>query len=122
VAEHSIGVASLVTYRLGRPDLALSGLLHDAAEAYIGDMVRPMKQLPQFKEAFEEIEQRFERVIGEVFGCRLYPMLPVVKQADLEAYQSEVRNIRTGQQTGMSQFMAREAFLEYFNSLVKETR
>lgn len=39
VAEHSVYVSRLV-----RPDLALRALLHDAAEAYCNDIVRPIKR------------------------------------------------------------------------------
>lgn len=59
VAEHCVLVSRLV------PDEhALWGLLHDATEAYVGDMVRPLKQhMPAFCAAEDQvmlaIAQRF---------------------------------------------------------------
>lgn len=41
VAEHSVHVSHVCD-----PQEALAGLLHDAAEAYLGDMIRPMKHTP----------------------------------------------------------------------------
>jgi hypothetical protein len=54
VAQHSVLVSHLLeSDRHPCPELALLGLLHDATEAYVGDMVRPLKLLcPQFR-AFE---------------------------------------------------------------------
>lgn len=64
VAEHSICVSYQVP-----PALALAGLLHDAAEAYIGDVVRPIKSLlcleldVQCHMTFRAVEQRILRAI-----------------------------------------------------------
>src|SRR5690242_11754504 len=41
VAQHCVGVSYVCD-----PKDALWGLLHDAAEAYVGDMVRPLKRSP----------------------------------------------------------------------------
>jgi hypothetical protein len=43
VAEHSYWVADRLLHEFGS-DVALVGLLHDAAEAYLGDIVRPLKR------------------------------------------------------------------------------
>lgn len=45
VAEHCVLVSRAVA-----PEYALWGLLHDASEAYVGDMVRPLKRhMPQYR-------------------------------------------------------------------------
>lgn len=51
VAEHCVLMSRSVS-----PEAALFALLHDAAEAYIGDMVRPLKQdIPEFKRIEDRI-------------------------------------------------------------------
>lgn len=65
VAQHSVLMAE-AGYAMSRdPILALDCLIHDASEAYIGDMKKPMKmQLPKF----EEIEGRIDRAIRKHFN------------------------------------------------------
>lgn len=59
VAEHSVHVS----YEIDK-ELALAGLLHDAAEAYLGDVPSPLKkQLSQFS----EFEKQMEIAIGKKF-------------------------------------------------------
>src|SRR5574337_576340 len=49
VAEHCINVSRLLWKRYQDPDLALIGLFHDAAEAYLTDIPTPIKQyLPEY--------------------------------------------------------------------------
>jgi 5'-deoxynucleotidase YfbR-like HD superfamily hydrolase len=64
-------------------------LLHDAAEAFLGDITRPLKQmLPEFK----RIEAEVERAILDRFGV-LGPLPAQVKQADLRVLAAEQQQI-----------------------------
>lgn len=63
VAQHSVFVSHLV-----KPDQALYGLLHDAHEAYLGDLLKPfLMEYPGLREAFLEARNRFDKVIFEKF-------------------------------------------------------
>lgn len=60
VAEHCVLMSRAVA-----PEHALWALLHDATEAYVGDMVRPLKrQMPEYVAA----EDRLMLVIADRFG------------------------------------------------------
>lgn len=75
VAQHSVLVADLIP-----APLKLHGLLHDATEAYVGDMVRPLKRdMP----AFCEVEKRIAEVIAVKFCLKLPALLdkePAVRE------------------------------------------
>lgn len=79
VAEHSVLLARYVleTYPK-RPMLALQALMHDAAEAYIGDMIRPIKEVMPL---FSELDDQITEAIFENFGID-YPFDPIIKQID----------------------------------------
>lgn len=84
VAQHSVLVSRNVP-----PGMALWGLLHDAAEAYLGDMVRPLKMgMPQYR-AVEE------RVLGAVAAkfLLLWPPSGAVKVADQVLLSTERRDL-----------------------------
>ena len=79
VAEHCWLISHALERDYGSRDLALWGLLHDATEAYVGDMVRPLKkQIP----AFSEVEDRVMKAIAERFDLFTETMPPEVKDAD----------------------------------------
>ncbi len=64
VAQHSVWVAMAVRRFWGRDaSVALLSLLHDAHEAYTGDIVAPMKRMESLHPAIAEIEERLQRVI-----------------------------------------------------------
>lgn len=84
VAQHSVIVSSILP-----PELKLAGLLHDAAEAYLGDIVQPLKELlPEFA----QIESRFAKVIGDRFNVDLNHN-EAIKKADLVALATERRDL-----------------------------
>ena len=62
VAEHSV-----IMSRLVEPGMELAGLMHDAAEAYIGDMASPLKYSGHL-DAFRSLEELVSRVICLRFG------------------------------------------------------
>lgn len=87
VAQHSVMVS-----RLTKPENALWGLLHDASEAYLGDVATPLKSLLP---GYRELEEHVQRTIARVFGLA-WPMPPDVKQADLRALMAEKRDLIPG--------------------------
>lgn len=64
VAEHSLAVSYIVP-----PGMALEGLLHDAAEAYICDVPRPLKQL--LGAPYSWIEAKIMTAINERYGTHI---------------------------------------------------
>lgn len=81
VAQHSLLVAALCPL-----DLKREALLHDASEAYLGDVSSPLKALLAL--TYKPIEYNFELVIFEKYGLNI-SRLPEVKKYDIMAYEME---------------------------------
>lgn len=88
VLEHSYRGA--LAMRKLKPEYTLEFLLHDAAEAYVGDVPTPLKELiPEFR----TIEHRIDAVIREKYGLPL-TMSPEVKAMDLAMMVTEKQALK----------------------------
>lgn len=115
VAEHCVLLSKMVP-----EEYALAALMHDAAEAYTGDLTRPMRQLVDIG----PIEERFNEVIREKyrinirFDCdeivRADKRMLVTERPDLAVIGVEPFPIRLNY---WSPFQARCAFMSRFFEL-----
>ncbi len=88
VAQHSV----LVSRQLP-PEHAFAGLMHDAAEAYVGDVSGPLKRLMRkmvkdWESPYDAVEARVWRAIAERFGLPA-ELSQEVKEADLRMLMTE---------------------------------
>ena len=89
VAQHSVIVSRLVEERGGDAEDAFAALMHDATEAYLGDMPHPLKHRSPLGAAFREAERDLERAIRERFAIK--PDVPGIKPADRALLATERR-------------------------------
>lgn len=95
VAQHSVLIAQHLLLTTGERDLALGGLLHDAAEAYLGDISSPLKAALRLLNnstysPLKDLESRVDHAIClhlRVTKASLHD--PRVKEADLAILRTE---------------------------------
>lgn len=86
VAQHSVLVSHVCNH-----DDALWGLMHDASEAYLVDIPRPLKQSGKF-EAYKDMEAKMMKAICKRFGLpEIEPKS--VKRADTILLATEARDL-----------------------------
>ena len=92
VCQHSLAVYTEVARFHGQdePDVRLASLLHDAVEAFVGDVTAPLKNMP-WMEGYRELERRTEKAIF----AQLMPWAPEaykhpsIRRADLAVLHLE---------------------------------
>jgi 5'-deoxynucleotidase YfbR-like HD superfamily hydrolase len=111
VADHCIKISNRAS-----EENKLWGLLHDAAEAYLGDITRPVKQ--KFKSFVEPVEEEILYVIADKFG--LPPMMPQeIIDLDNQILEEELELLEKGRLTGNPYFTSSKMFLMVFKDLTK---
>jgi uncharacterized protein len=138
VAQHSLHVCQLLALRKASPLLQLHGLLHDAHEAYSGDITRPMKLALKAHGALcnlDDIEGEISCAIFQAFDVDELPAndFPKIAHADFDMLATEFRDLMpesgfapNGTPTSfhikpMRWDVAEEKFLKKFHELVAIT-
>lgn len=88
VAQHSVLVSQTIP-----SEYALLGLLHDASEAYLTDVARPIKQLPALSK-YRILEDRIQKLIYKTFGvngCNEYDGVVELKIFDNLILRNEAK-------------------------------
>jgi uncharacterized protein len=89
VAQHSVIVSELVEQRGGDVEDVFAALMHDAAEAYLGDMPHPIKHRSELGAAFKAAEEHLEQALRDRFSIKAD--VPEIKRADRALLATERR-------------------------------
>lgn len=89
VAQHSVYASKICP-----PEIAFAILMHDASEAYLGDMNRPLKHFTAAGPAYLKIEEKVEEVIFKKFGVP-FPLPAAVKEFDTRMLYTEKAQLMT---------------------------
>lgn len=120
IAQHSLLALHLYLSDTVKEDplLSIVILLHDAAEAYVGDVIKPLKVfLPYFKDVENRIQEQIALCYG--FDPTVFK-LPIVKHYDILAQQQEFATFYKGAnhiKKYLTPKQAREEFLNAFYEL-----
>lgn len=115
VAQHSCYVAINSS-----KENMLAALLHDASEAYIGDMPSPFKSMMP---DYQEIENRLMAVIAKKFGFQ-FPLVEEIHREDQNMFQVEWRELVLGDnpESYQSPERAEKLFLDMFYQIMENQK
>lgn len=92
VAEHAL-LCRRLCIEAGHPDLAFAALHHDSHEAYIGDVVTPLKV--ELGAAYRELAGRIDRAVAQALGLSRWDFHhPVVREVDQMALRIEAAALK----------------------------
>jgi 5'-deoxynucleotidase YfbR-like HD superfamily hydrolase len=116
IAQHSVMVMATLEIVLGKRctnELRRQALLHDASEAYMGDLVAPLKrQMPEYR----KVEDGLQKVIAIKFGLN-YPWDPMICAADKASMVALEAPICGKPADGFEYFFETEPYKSWINVL-----
>ena len=96
VAHHSILVHRLVSCHEASRETLKYALLHDAAEAYIHDITRPLK-VSSYMQDYKRLQDKWDIEIAKAFGINMDEVdFQLVKEADNHALKLEAAALMHG--------------------------
>ncbi len=108
--HYSVAIHSLLVMELAPASLCKPAIIHDASEAYLGDVIKPLKHI--LGEKYAELETLWMRVICEKYGVDYYA-LNAIKKYDMQALEMEHRYIRLRERES-KEMLFMGSFLERF--------
>lgn len=102
VADHSLNVVRYLAHSKAPALVQLLGLLHDAHEAYIGDVIGPMRrELADWagRDIVQRIADRFDQAIRKAFGLPVHigvGTMAMIHVADEVILSAEWRDLMPG--------------------------
>jgi 5'-deoxynucleotidase YfbR-like HD superfamily hydrolase len=118
VAQHSVTVASLIEKAGHGVGVQLAGLLHDASEAYWGDVASPTKNRPEMR-WYKEQEAACSKLLLKHFGVWSWANKDIVDSFDKWAYELEVEFFKHNGMVYWPPAEARDRFTSEFYRLTE---
>lgn len=122
VAEHCVLAVALAAQDDSSLEFMRALLLHDATEAYLGDMVKPLKNImPQYR----EVEDRMEKAIATHFSLDFERYHSGIKSYDrmmLKAEKNALWPTSTEKWTGWDMIEDREVHFAFSEPLAAQER
>ena len=108
VAKHSVAVSKVMHVMLGSPQMALHGLLHDAPEAFLGDICGPLKGMlgPSVVKLEQDLQDKVYAMLHMAhMGANTYHP-STVKYYDKQCLIFEIRELQKSTATEGDQGLA----------------
>lgn len=86
---YSVGQHSVHCSQMAKPEHKLALLLHDATEAFVADIVRPVKR---HLVGYKEVEDKIADAVAKRFGIETFDF-PELHEIDNRVLMTEVRDI-----------------------------
>src|SRR5690606_38290353 len=93
---------SVLVCALAPENLKREALLQDEAEAYLGDVIKPLKVM--IEPLYGPLEFKFQQAINQKFGLNIHK-LKAIKAYDLHALELEHQALQKGDPTRLSEIM-----------------